>query len=79
MEDKEYIKQYFITSIYLNSFLLMRGFKLNKTSKLDNRKIAFFYDDTEELHKSIQEYKNSEFPGFVTQYLKVKTIISSHE
>lgn len=70
---------YFVTSIYLNSFLLMKNFQLNKTAKLDSGKIGFFYDDTEELHQAIEEYKDSEFPEFVTQYLKVKSIISSFE
>lgn len=80
MEDREYTKQYFVTSIYLNSYLLMKSFQLNKTAKLDySGKIGFFYDDTEELHKAIDEYKDSEFQEFVTQYLKVKTIISSHQ
>jgi len=57
----------------------MKNFQLNKTAKLDSGKIGFFYDDTEELHNAIEEYKNSEFQEFVTQYLKVKTIISSHQ
>ncbi len=77
MEDN---KLYFVTSIYLNSYLLMKGFKLEKTAKLDNNKIAFFYDDTIELHNAIKEYKdNKDLSEFVTQYLKVKNIISSFQ
>lgn len=77
MEDN---RLYFITSIYLNAFLLSKDFKVEKTSVLDSGKVALFYADTEELHRAIEDYKNNkELTDFVTSYLKVKDIIRLHK
>lgn len=77
MEDKEL---YFVTSIYMNAYLLSKGFEIEKTARLDNGKVALFYKKSNELFEAIDEYKaNEELKNFVNCYLKIKDIISMHK
>lgn len=79
IEDKPEKKYYFVTSIFLNAYLQMKGFKIVKTSKLDNGKIAFFYNNVKELHQTMKEYKeNVELKEFVCQYHNVLNVIKAY-
>ena len=70
---------YFISSIYLNAYILSKGFKTEKIAKLDSGKVALFYKKSDELFNAIDNYKdNKELGDFVTCYLKVKNIINLH-
>ncbi len=78
MEDRQGL--YFISSIYLNAYILSKGFEIEKTGILDNCKVALFYKKSDKLFNAIQEYKdNKELGEFVTCYLKVKDIINLHK
>ena len=73
MQEK---KLYFVTSIYLNAFLLSKGFEVNKTAKLDSGRVALFYNNSDELHEAIAEYKvNEEIKGFVNKLHIVRDMI----
>lgn len=70
---------YFITSIYLNAYLLSKGFEVDKTAKLNSGKVALFYKKSDELFEAIDEYKaNRELSEFVNSYLQVKSIMQLH-
>lgn len=81
MEKKETEnKLYFVTSIYLNSYLLSKGFELVKTAKLDSGKVAIYYKDTNELHQAIAKYRdNMEIKDFVTELRNVQQIVRMHK
>ena len=71
---------YFVTSIYMNAYLLSKGFEIEKTGILHNGKVALFYKNTDKLHKAMADYRNNkELSNFVTNYLKVKDIINLHK
>lgn len=73
MEEK---RLYFVTSIYLNAFLLSKDFEVIKTAKLDSGKVALFYNNSDELHEAIAEYKiNEEIKGFVNKLHDVRDMI----
>ena len=69
-------KLYFVTSIYLNAFLLSKDFEVIKTAKLDSGRVALFYLDSDELHETIAEYKvNVEIKSFVNKLHDVRDMI----
>ena len=77
MEERKEL--YFVTSIFLNSYLLSKGFEITKTAKLDSMKVAIFYKNTDELHQAIIDYKeNTELKAFVSQYHNVRNIINMY-
>ena len=74
--DMEKNKLYFVTSIYLNAFLLAKDFEVIKTARLDSGKVALFYVNSDELHEAITGYKNNvEIKGFVTKLHDVRDMI----
>ena len=78
MEEKKEL--YFVTSIFLNSYLLSKDFEIVKTAKLNNNKVALFYENVDELHEAIAEYKvNAELKEFVAQYHNVRAIINMYD
>lgn len=78
-EKREKSDLYFVTSTYLNAYLLAKGFEMVKTAKLDNNKVALFYKNTDELHDAIKEYReHRELKEFVSQLKNVQGIIRMH-
>ncbi|MSU01391.1 DUF5659 domain-containing protein [Tissierella pigra] len=71
-EKREKSELYFVTSPYLNAYLLSKGFEMQRVAKLDNEKIALFYKNTDELHNCIKEYRaNKELYNYISGYRKV--------
>ncbi|WP_313757169.1 DUF5659 domain-containing protein [Tissierella sp.] len=78
-EKREKAELYFVTSLYLNAWLLSQGFEMIKTAKLDNNKVALFYVNTDELNNAIKEYRqNNELKEFVSQLKNVQEIVRMH-
>lgn len=78
-EKREKAELYFVTSTYLNAWLLSQGFEMIKTAKLDNNKVALFYVNTDELHNEIANYReNAELKEFVSKLKDVQNIVRMH-
>lgn len=79
MEDKNKRGMYYITSIYMNAYLISKGFEVVKTEKViehGKEKIGFFYKNTDDIQETIQEFKeNEELQNYITNMLKVRSTI----
>ncbi|MEY8417073.1 DUF5659 domain-containing protein [Tissierella praeacuta] len=71
---------YFVTSLYLNAYLLTKDFEIVKTARLDNNKVALFYKESEDLHREIERFRNNyELKEFITQTKRVQDLIRIHK
>ena len=66
------MKNYYYTgSLNMASWLYSKGFEIINITKLD--KAVLYFDRSEELEKSIEEYnKNLELKKFITAFKEVK-------
>ncbi|MGF7057206.1 DUF5659 domain-containing protein [Brassicibacter mesophilus] len=75
MENTEKRDDYWVTSKFINSYLISNGFKHNKVEKVGN-KIGFFYPKNNELFAAIKAYKeNEEIRKLVHNYHVVNDLI----
>lgn len=67
---------FYIYSIFTIAYLKSKGFMEAKVEKDNMGKIAYYFDDSEELQKALMEYRqNWELNRFIKSYKQVKNEI----
>lgn len=71
---------YKCSDIYLNAYLLTRNFKYADVEiehQTNRRTVYFVYEDSEELRKAMQDYKENDFlDKYISNYLLTKREIT---